>query len=394
MKRVKVICDRRAAESKMIVVPTNQLTPGDVLAKAIHSSSGIVLLDAGTVLTEAYIRRLRMLKIETVTMRTSSAYHRIIQRPVGSSDSSRADWVLPDIDRLKDNHESRNDAVNAARQFADTLQGLAQIKLPGPEGEFRKQFRDMFGDILSNRTFTEELGVIYQTDELLFRQSLQVTMCASVIGSVRRYDPDDLFNLTFGSLFSNIGMTRLPADLTKVARELTDAERKTVRAHTSEGYRILAGMRGVPLESAKVALQHHERYHGGGYPLGLKQQEISEFAQIVGISDVFNALLSSRYHRKAYAIEEATEYLFAAGNYEFDLSLIHTYLQHLTVYPPGTHVIMNSGQTAYVVNAAGRPVLRPVVQVYREADGSTIASPFLVDLEQHPYLAILRRVNP
>ncbi len=377
----------------MIVVPTNQLAPGDVLAKAILSSSGIVLLDAGTVLTEAYIRRLRMLQIESVTLKPSSSDFRKIQQTSGKFDMNVADWVMPDIGRMKDNHASRHEAVKAVEQFAVTLQGLSQIKLPVPEEKFRKQFRDMLGDIVANRAFAEELNVMYQTDELLFRQALQVTMCASVIGSVRHYDPNHLYHLTLGSLFSDVGMTRLPSDLTKVTRELTDAERKKVRAHTSEGYRILNGMHGVPLESAKVALQHHERYHGSGYPLGLKQQEISEYAQIVGISDVFNALLSSRYHRKAYAIEEATEYLFAAGNYEFDLSLIHTYLQHLTVYPPGTHVIMNSGQTAYVVNATARPVLRPVVQIYREADGSTIASPYLVDLEQHPYLAILRRVN-
>lgn len=377
----------------MIVVPTNQLTPGDVLAKAIHSSSGIILLDAGTVLTEAYIRRLRMLQIDSVTLKPSLSDFRKIQQARGKFELTEADWVLPDIARMKENHSSRLEAVKAVEQFTVTLQGLSQIKLPVPEEQFRKQFRDMLGDILNNRAFAEELGVMYQTDELLFKQALQVTMCASVIGSVRQYDANSQYQLTLGSLFSDVGMTRLPSDLTKVTRELTDAERKKVRAHTYEGYRILTGIHGVPLESAKVALQHHERYHGGGYPLGLKQQEISELAQIVGISDVFNALMSSRYHRKAYAIEEATEYLFAAGNYEFDLSLIHSYLQHLTVYPPGTHVIMNSGQTAYVVDTSSRPVLRPVVQIYREADGSTIASPYLVDLEQHPYLAILRRVN-
>lgn len=378
----------------MIVVPTNQLTPGEVLAKPILSSSGIVLLDAGTVLTEAYIRRLRMLKVESVTLKISGADSRKYRQSSGKSTDASADWVLPDIARMKDNHASREEAVKALEQFAVKPQGLSQIKLPVPEEKFRAQFRSMLGDIAADRLFAEELSVMYQTDDLLFRQALQVTMCASVIGAVRDYDPDELFQLTLGSLFSDIGMTRLPVDLTKASRELTDAERMKVRAHTTEGYRILMAINGFPLESAKVALQHHERYHGGGYPLGLKRKEISEFAQIVGISDVFNALLSSRYHRKAYAIEEATEYLFAAGNYEFDLSLIHTYLQRLTVYPPGTHVIMNNGQTAYVVQSEGRPPLRPVVQIYREADGSTIASPYLVDLEQHPYLAILRRVTP
>ena len=378
----------------MIVVPTNQLEPGDVLAKPICSASGVILLDTGTVLTEAYIRRLRMLKIGYASLSTSQEQPQGRRRISGVSASAGREWVLPDIARMKENAAVRKEAVSAAEQFVSTMQGLSQIRLPVPEEKFRKRFRDIIGDILSNRSLAEEFGVIYQTDEQLFRQALQVTMCANMIGSVRQYDPEELAQLTLGSLFSDIGMTRLPVDLTKSQRELSEAERRRLRSHTTEGYRILSAVQGVPPESAKVALQHHERYHGGGYPFGLRQNEIAEFAQIVGISDVFNALLSSRYHRKAYTIEEATEYLFAAGNYEFDLSLIHTYLQHLTVYPPGTHVIMNNGQTAYVVNSADRPPLRPVVQVYREADGSAIASPYLIDLEQHPYLAILRRVAP
>jgi HD-GYP domain-containing protein (c-di-GMP phosphodiesterase class II) len=378
----------------MIEIPVKQLKSGDVLAKAIVSPNGVILLDAGTVLTDAYIRRLRMHKIQRVFVSPGDSLHPQGQQGQSASSKNPMDeWVLPDIARMKENDQSRKQAVKAAESFADKMQGLAKIKLPVPEEAFRKQFRDMIGSIVSNRAFAEELSVILQTDKLLFQHALQVSMCSSIIGAVRQMDPDRLYELLLGALFSDIGMTRLPSDLTKVTRELTDVERQRVRGHTTEGYRILGKMKDVPESSAKVALQHHERYHGDGYPYGLKKNEISEFAQIVGIADVFNALLSSRYHRKAYAIEEAMEYLFAAGNFEFDLSLILTYLQHLTFYPVGTHVLMNNGQIGYVVETANRPALRPVVQIYREADGSAIASPYLIDLEQHPYLAILKRVK-
>src|SRR5690606_15304990 len=111
----------------------------------------------------------------------------------GKSTDASADWVLPDIARMKDNHASREEAVKALEQFAVKPQGLSQIKLPVPEEKFRAQFRSMLGDIAADRLFAEELSVMYQTDDLLFRQALQVTMCASVIGAVRDYDPDELF---------------------------------------------------------------------------------------------------------------------------------------------------------------------------------------------------------
>jgi HD-GYP domain-containing protein (c-di-GMP phosphodiesterase class II) len=374
-------------------VPVAHLKIGDVLAKPISSRNGVVLLEAGTVLTESYIARLKNLGVDQVSLRFRTEESGADSVSAGRSRKSQADWVLPDIAAMKEDADARKTAVQNALEFPERMRGLERITLPVPQEQFRIQLRDMIGDIVSNRELAEELGVMLQTDPLLFQQALQVTMCAHVIGTVRKYTPQELFDLTLGSLFSDVGMTRMPSNLTKATRELTEAERLKIRSHTTEGYRILSRIPGVSAESAKVALQHHERYRGDGYPYGLKHGEISEFAQIAGIADVYNALLSSRYHRKAYAAEEAMEYLFAAGNYEFDLSLVQTYLRHLNLYPVKTHVVLNNGQTACVVETANRPPLRPVVQVYLEADGSAIASPYLVDLEQHPALAILRRIR-
>jgi HD-GYP domain-containing protein (c-di-GMP phosphodiesterase class II) len=113
----------------------------------------------------------------------------------------------------------------------------------------------------------------------------------------------------------------------------------------------------------------------------------------VGLTDVYNALVSSRHHRDAYKVEEALEYLFAAGNYDFDHNLVQLFLRHLNIYPVSTHVLLSTGQSAYVVETAGRPLLRPVVQVYREADGSSIPSPFLLDLDKTPHISILKKLN-
>lgn len=374
-------------------VPVSNLVRGDVLAKPIFSRNGVVLLDAGTVLTDTYIQRLRRLEIDRVSLRLAKGSLWTDSGTRENFDMSESDWELPDIARFKNDDNLRKDAVKAVVEFAESMRGLDRITLPIPQDKFKKQFRDMMNEIVSNREYSEELGVMLQTDPLLFQQAMHVTLCAGVIGTARNYDPSQLYQLTLGSVFTDLGMTRLPTDLTKVTRELTEAERIKVRSHTVEGYRILTKMKGVSLEAAKIALQHHERYRGEGYPYGLKNGEISEFAQIVGIADVYNALISSRHHRESYEAEEATEYLFAAGNYDFDLSLIQTYLRHLTLYPIKSSVMLSNGQTAYVVDTTNRPILRPVVQIYREADGSAIPSPYLVDLEQHPYLAIVRRLK-
>src|SRR5262249_3185187 len=113
-----------------------------------------------------------------------------------------------------------------------------------------------------------------------------------------------------------------------------------------------------------------------------------EFAQIVGLADVYNALISPRHHRKPFAPAEATEYLFASGNYDFDLSLVQVFLRYLTVYPIGTVVKLSTGQIGVVLETAGRPMNRPVVQIFCESDGTVAKLPYILDLQELNHVVI------
>lgn len=368
----------------MRLVGIADLETGDVLAKAVHGRNGVVMLEAGTVLTEQYITRLRNLRVNAVYLQGHRGGSAGGAAPNGrvAGGVAESGWIRPDIDRMKDDDKAREKAVHLVTDFAD--KGLMQdrIVLPVPEDAFRRTFRDLLHEIASNREFSEELGVMLQSDPILFNHAMNVTLCASVIGTAKQFDSAKLYELSVGALFSDIGMTRLPLELTKVNRVLSESELRMMRQHTTEGYHVLKAMKDVPVSAAQVALLHHERYRGEGYPLGVKQDGISEYAQIVGLSDVYNALLSPRHHRKPYAPEEAIEYLFASGNYDFESNLVRTFLRHLTLYPKGTVVKLSSGQVGIVADTAGRPMNRPVVQIFCEADGTVAKLPYFLDLQE------------
>jgi HD-GYP domain-containing protein (c-di-GMP phosphodiesterase class II) len=375
----------------MILTGVTELESGDVLAKAVQGRNGIAMLEAGTVLTDQYISRLKDLLIKSVYLQPSLKdaartgdykSHLILS-------TSEAEWFHPDIDRLKNNDKARQEAMKHVINFADT--GLLQdrIVLPIPEAEFRKTFREILHEIANNRAFAEELGVMMLTDRYLFEQALNVTFCSDIIGTSKNFDSSKLYDLSVGALFCDIGMTRLPIDLLKVTRALTDPEIKIMRQHTTEGYHILKNMKDVSIQSAQVALLHHERYRGEGYPLAVKHGSIPEMAQIVGLSDVYNALVSPRHYRKPFSPGEATEYLFASGNYDFDLSLVQVFLKYLTIYPVSTVVRLSNGQIAVVKETAGRPIHRPVVEVFCEADGSVAKVPYMLDLQHQANIVIV-----
>jgi len=372
----------------MRVIGISELEVGDVLARSVQGNNGVVMLEAGTALTEQYINRLKALRIKFVHLSNSSDSSGAESKRKSRS-SAMESWVRPNIDQLKNDEKARKESIKLVSEFIDQGMMLEQLVLPFPQANFRQQFRNILLEITSQPALAEELGVMMLTDRMLFEHAMNVTLCSNIIGSAQKFDSAKLYELSVGAMFCDIGMTRLPMDFTKVNRELNESELMILRQHTNEGYRVLKEMKEVPLVSAQCALLHHERYRGSGYPLGMSFDNIPEFAQIVGMADVYNALGSQRHHRNAYGPGEAIEYLFASGNYDFDWELVKTFLDHVIIYPVSTQVLLSNGQTATVMETEGRPIQRPVVQVINEADGSAVKIPYLLELHLHPNVVIV-----
>jgi len=363
----------------MRIVKITELEPGDVLEKAVQNHNGVVMLEAGTVLTEPYIQRMKSLRIKYVHLASGNGAS-AEEMDMKKRGSAAFSWERPDIAGMKNDDKPRKEAGKIISEFVNRGLMLEQIVLPFPEANFRQTFRELLMEISHQPALAEELGVMLQTDRMLFEHALNVTLCSSILGIANGMDKSRLYELAMGAMFCDIGMTRLPANLTKVNRSLEESELGILRQHTSEGYRVLKGIKEVPLSSAQCALLHHERYRGSGYPLGMTNDKIPEFAQIVAIADVYNALGSPRHHRNAYGPAEAIEYLSASGNYDFDWDLIRAFLGHVIIYPVSTKVRLSSGQLATVVETENRPIQRPLVQVYREADGKDVIVPYTVEL--------------
>lgn len=381
----------------MLEVHVNELRSGDVLDRAVLAKNGIVMLEAGTVLTESYIERLRKLGFARIALRSRSGAQPAAAPAGGRIAAHEADKELglrtAEFGRIKDDPAAVRGASDSIVRFAEADETFARLLLPDEDRRrFREELRNRLREIVHTRPLAEELAVIRQTDPYMFDHSLQVTLLSNVIGLLNGFDPAKMHELTVGALLFDVGMTRLPTKLIQAKRQLSDAEKATLRKHTTFGYQVLSGIRDVPQQAARCALLHHERFNGSGYPHGLKKKEISDLAQIIGLSDVYDALTSKRHHRNPYSNHEAMEYLFAAGNYDFGMEMIQLFLRHVAAYPVSTAVLLSNGQLGVVESVNGRLAHRPVVRVIREADGTDAAVPYRIDLSQSSRLVIVRAV--
>ena len=117
-----------------------------------------------------------------------------------------------------------------------------------------------------------------------------------------------------GALLHDVGKLMVDPEILNKPAQLTEDEMVLMRGHALFGFEMLRTQKGtLSLPSIHIALQHHEKYDGTGYPRGMKQDEILEFARIVAIVDVYDAVTSDRPYRRAMLPHEAHELMLTAG---------------------------------------------------------------------------------
>jgi PAS domain S-box-containing protein len=130
----------------------------------------------------------------------------------------------------------------------------------------------------------------------------------------------------------DIGKIATPSEILRKAGPLTAKEREEMERHTSIGHAILANSQSELLRLAGViALSHHERFDGSGYPQGLAAEEIPLEGRITAVADVFDALLSERAYRPALTVSEAVEIIRQGRGTHFDPRIVDLLLDNLEV---------------------------------------------------------------
>ncbi len=143
-------------------------------------------------------------------------------------------------------------------------------------------------------------------------------------------DRDRVLLLRAAAPMHDVGKVATPDGVLRKKGPLTPAERAEMERHTTVGYEILADSESELLQlAATIALTHHERWDGGGYPQGLSSEEIPIEGRITAVADVFDALLSDRCYRSALSIDDAVEVMKEGRGTHFDPQIVDALLGNL-----------------------------------------------------------------
>lgn len=225
----------------------------------------------------------------------------------------------------------------------------------------------------------------------LITNLVNVGILATKVGSRLGYHGNELEQLTFAGLLHDIGLFAVPQSLITKSGRLTQDERTLIEQHPELGYQTIrkAGEKYDWL--AQVVRQAHERWNGQGYPNKLKGRQICEFAQIIGVVDIFDALVSPRGYRRRFFPHEAVRELMVAERMSFPREVIKALVEQLSAYPLGTSVRLTTGEVGSVMRVNTRYPLRPVVWI--EGDAVYGQEGRQLDLSRTPLVSIIETLE-
>jgi len=214
--------------------------------------------------------------------------------------------------------------------------------------------------------------------------SLDCSVYMMVFGRFLEMSPEDIALLGHVGLLQDVGKVRLPTALIEKRERLTEDELAQLRRHVDYSVEILQNTPQLPKQLPELAILHHERHDGSGYPRKLRGSEIGLIGSIAGIVDTFSALTARRPYAEALAPSTALSILYKHRGTLLDGYLVEQFIRCIGIFPLGSVVELNSGEIGIVIaqNLAKR--LQPRLMIIRDAAGAELKPQKLLDLSRSP----------
>jgi HD-GYP domain-containing protein (c-di-GMP phosphodiesterase class II) len=286
--------------------------------------------------------------------------------------------------------DSRTLYLNAQSYLRDVRERLIKGQAISLE-----QPLEMIGQMIAEPSLADELYQLTLTlghgNDLYIASPVNSMIYSFKIGMRMGYSPTKLTEICLAALHHDIGMYLIPKNIIQKDGKLTESEFAVIRKHTETGRDLLTSLNYPKV--GRAIYEHHERENGQGYPLGLKGDEISEYAKIIGICDSYEAMTHDRPHKKAAAQYLSVLQLAGSKDMLFAPHIVKMFLDVITLYPIGSYVRLNNKAIGIVVETNPHNPMKPVVRVLVDGHGKKATEEKLINLAENNILTIAAGVS-
>lgn len=335
---------------KLLKVPVGYLSDGLVLQDNLYNFNGTVLLiPAGEIITGEKLKRLLHYETDNKYITTYESSCRIILEGRIKSEKQLQKMHEDEIGytvlkkKVDQIFQQTRRQLNVDKITAESVTG--DVWLKAKEVDTADVFRC--------------IDIIRPVDEALQRHSLNVAFLNSIIGQLLDLPERDIKQLVLAGLLHDIGKVKIPDQILNAPRKLTPEEFAIVKHHPIYSDEMLPADCDEKVRSA--VRHHHEKLCGGGYPDNPGQEQISLFARITAISDIYDAMVSRRSYKSSVIAFQVLGLLMEGAFAGIDQELAELFVRHMVRFYKGKTVLMSDdsvGVVAYIpLNDIGHPVI-------------------------------------
>ena len=314
----------------MRLVRVESLISGNKLSIPVYASSGKIVLNAGVILTDNYISKLKSMKLFSVYIDDDRFSDVELIEPLEINIKNTA------VQIIKDTYEK----IHAGK-------GIDEFLIKGVAREIIEYVRNSKNKVAS----------IFSTnavDEYIIDHSINVAILTAFIGNCMNYSYDQLYELVTGAIIHDFGRMNIKEEKPE---------------HAQKGFDFMRKCRGISLHSSMACYEHHENFDGSGYPRKLKGSAISEFTRIIRIVDLYiNILHGYEISDEPVMPHQAYEHILALSGSIVDPAIVEIFRDTITFYPNGCSVLLSNGLKGIVVRQNIGSPQRPVVRAYNDTD--------------------------
>jgi putative nucleotidyltransferase with HDIG domain len=307
------------------------LLPGMCLGADIIKSNGKVLLSEGTLLTANIIERLGELGVEKITIIQVSEGLSDFERPISETQEKFCAEYSNVVHRVKMTFE-------AVRKFK---------RVPGKE--IHAMIEETILPLMHTVGAINYLNQEKPMEEYTFYHSVNTAIVAGLLAQWMGYNRAQITEVMTAGLLHDVGKTQIPLEILNKPEKLSPEEMAVMRQHGVHGYKLVSEAHAFSADVALVALQHHERLDGTGYPARSLNEKIHPYAKVIAIADIYDAMTSNRVYSEKVTPFVVVETLVAEMYGKLDPDICHIFLNSLRDYFIGNIVELSDGREAEIV---------------------------------------------
>lgn len=302
----------------------------------IVNKNGIVVVPAKTVLTHDAIRLIINHKIDLNSIIFSARDLLIIQ-----------------------SSQMMQETVRKSKELFQYISFTHQIPLM----DIKQELLPAILDVSKHRDVFELFEIVKAKDDYTYQHNIGVGVLSTLIGRWMNLDEVELLELSLAAALHDVGKVRIPIEVLNKPGKLSDDEYELIKKHTVFGYELLKDTAGLSSVIARVALEHHEREDGGGYPLGLKKDNIHPYSSIVAVADIFHAMSSKRPYHDPISFHEIITQMEHGRFGELNPHIVSTFIENIMQKTVGQQVILSDGRIGEVVLLNPHRLNTPLIKI-------------------------------